>query len=62
MKTNYEEVLRAKSSRGLSSSKLFAVYSAAASARQLMGDALEDVLNDVTTTFSYNIEDSDEEN
>ena len=61
MKTNYEEVLRAKISRGLSSSKVFAVYSAAASARQLMGEALDDVSNNVTSTFEYNIEDSDEE-
>ena len=62
MKTNYEEVLSSTRSRGLSSSKVFTIYWAAASARNLTGDAPDEVSNDVTSSFEYNFEDSDEEN
>ena len=61
MKTNYEGVLSAKRLRGLSSSKVFAIYWAAASARKLTGDAPDEGSNDVTSSFEYNFEDSYEE-
>ena len=60
MKTNFEEWQRVKKSRG--SSKVFAVYSAALTAKQMQGDGDNDTSNDIIEGLDYNIEDNDEEN
>ena len=59
MKTNFEECQRAKKSRG--SSKVFAVYSAALTAKQMHGDGDNDTPNDISEGLDYKIVDSDEE-
>ena len=48
-----------KNSGGSSSSKVFAVYSAALTARQLHGEVAAD--NDIKLGLDYKIEESDEE-
>ena len=60
MKTNFEEWQRVKKSRG--SSKVFAVYSAALTAKQMHGDRESDMSNDIKEGLDYKIVDSDEEN
>ena len=60
MKANFEKWQNMKNSGGSSSSKVFAVYSAALTARQLHGEVAAD--NDIKLGLDYKIEESDEEN
>jgi hypothetical protein len=60
MKTNFEESQRVKKSCG--SSKVFAVYSAALTAKQIHGDGDNDMSNDITERLDYKIEDRDDDN